>query len=387
MIYLLPIVLLLIGVVAYDHKHLASWRGVWLFVCWLSIVLVAGLRYQVGGDTLSYMYDFDCVMVPICDLTWELIQANPYNLLWVLLNAVCKQCWNDFVLVQLVHAVIVNTAVVYFFAKHTQRVFTALFFYVLCYFLFYNTEIMRASLAMAVFLFGFSTLEKRQWLRYLLVMVIAFGFHSESILMLLFPLAFLLAKIPINWKSVLAIMAGSFVLLGCLLFLPYLSGLFALSSRFAMFVQYIEMGSTLNIFGKLQYFLLVIPWVLVLLLCRHIDQPLMRGLLILAIILSVPMMEYHVIFSRATDFIKPACIVCLAQGIGYCYEHPSLPLRWVKYLAIAGMFGLSAQSLLTGEKGFEFYRRYFPYHSYFESRTLDDQQRIQMMQKTVILEQ
>lgn len=384
MIYLIPILLTLIGVVVYDYKQVASFRGVWVGVSWLSLVLIAGLRYQVGGDTLTYMSDFQYIIVPLQDLTWDLIVENYYNVLWVVFNSACKSIWDDFTMVQLVHAVVVNSAVVYFFARHTKHIFTALFFYTVCFFLFYNTEIMRASLAMAVFLFGFSTLEKKQWLRYLLVMVIAYGFHSEALVMLLFPVCHLLGRVHINIRTVSLLAGIAVAMMGLLVFLPYVATLLHLTERFAVFSHYIEYQSRLNIFGKMQYLALLVPWVLVLFMNKKTEYPLLRGMLVLFLMLSLPMLEYQVLFTRVTDFLKPACVVCLANGIWYVYGHKERALRIVGVLAIAGVLVVAVRDQLAGESGYEFYRRYFPYHHYWDSKTLDDKERQDMMNNVII---
>jgi len=376
---------LLVGVVLYDGLEYPHWRGVLSAVCWLSLVLIAGLRYQVGGDTLSYMEDYKWVL-PLQDVTWNYLAQERYNALWVLLNAACKSISYEFVLLQMVHALFVNSAIFYFFKRYSKRFFTAVLVYAVLYFFFYNMEIMRASMAMAVFLFGFSTLEKKQWLRYLLVVVVAFGFHSEAIVMLILPICHWLGKVEVNLRNVVVILAAALVTMVVLLVLPRFTGVLNMTDRLSMFSQYIEADNTLNIFGKARYFLMVVPWLLVLLLCRDTEEGLLRGMLVLSIFFTVPMMEYHVLFSRMNDFLKPACIVCLSNGLAYYYAHRSEGLRVVKIAAVVSVLLLAPNDLSMGEADFKMWKRYWPYHSYLEYHEVEDAARKTMMENTEIFQ-
>ena len=59
MIYLLVFILLLVPVVKYDLMAKTGGERGWFCFNLVVLILLAGLRYRVGGDTLMYMSIYD----------------------------------------------------------------------------------------------------------------------------------------------------------------------------------------------------------------------------------------------------------------------------------------------------------------------------------------
>lgn len=116
------------------------------------LILIAGLRWRIGGDTVVYAREFYYAhdILGLTKTDFASVQRMP---LWVLLNATCKTLWNNFLLVQFVVALF-NISVIGCFIKKTCP--SLRFFILFCYFIgMYkgqNMEFLRESISVGFFL-------------------------------------------------------------------------------------------------------------------------------------------------------------------------------------------------------------------------------------------
>lgn len=143
-------------------------------------------RYRVGIDTLNYIEHYEWI-TPFRDISIKDIftQFEPLN---TLIRSIAKNISSDFVIYQILHVVILNTLIARFILRNTRHILWALFFYFILAALYFNTEIMRESLAVAVFINGYKYIEKKQWLKYYLCAFIALGFHTSALIVFIVPL-------------------------------------------------------------------------------------------------------------------------------------------------------------------------------------------------------
>ncbi|NAW51359.1 hypothetical protein GNY06_08180 [Elizabethkingia argentiflava] len=221
-----------------------------LFICF------AGIRYRVGGDTLAYIKYFD--EMPTVDELASIDYLNSeYNPLWYVLNAIIKFIYNDFIFFQIVHAVIINTSIFYFFKKYSpNNKFTLVFFYFLFYYLYFNTEILRESLALSAFVLGYKYLLKKKWKQYYVLCIFCFLIHTSAII--LFVLPFLQRKIKLIYLISIALFLA---LMGSI-------NLVELIKSFNLPTQIIlksrsYLGREINIFGMLMQTVVVMPIIIV----------------------------------------------------------------------------------------------------------------------------
>lgn len=155
------------------------------------------LRYRVGIDTLNYMEGYQWVK-PIDKTSFAEIfaQFEPLN---VLLRSLAKGISDDFVIYQIFHVVLLNALIARFILKHTKNILFALFFYFLLAALYFNTEILRESLAVAVFINAYDYMKQNKWLKYYACIVVAIGFHTSAIITLLMPLSNMLRLNKLFW--------------------------------------------------------------------------------------------------------------------------------------------------------------------------------------------
>ena len=81
MIYLFVFILLLIPVVKYDLMAKTGGERGWFCFNLVVLILLAGLRYRVGGDTLMYMSIYDD-LPSLADLKYFDFAEADFNPLW-----------------------------------------------------------------------------------------------------------------------------------------------------------------------------------------------------------------------------------------------------------------------------------------------------------------
>lgn len=185
MIYLFIFLYLLYLTIHYDILEKKAYKWIHYNIVIILLILVAGLRWRVGSDTVQYAQDFyychDLLHLELAD--FESINRMPF---WVLLNATCKSIWNNFVLVQLVVSTISLGATGYFIKKVSPSV---CFFVLLCYYLSRFTalqmEVMRESMAVSFFLLGILAINEKKYRRALMFSICAIMFQIFSVIAIL----------------------------------------------------------------------------------------------------------------------------------------------------------------------------------------------------------
>ena len=207
MIYIATLFLLLLLSFCYDINGKKKNRDFWYNAMLVAFILIAGLRWRIGLDTTNYLGHFYHEYPTLDHFSFE-----DYNIakspLYVLINSFVKSLGGRFYVVQIIQATFVNTLVFKFIKKHSQYIFTCLFFYAISCYTTYNMETMRASMGVVVCFFANDyVLEKKWWKAYTLF-IIAFLFHAEVIVMFILPLFFFLR---FNKIGVLFLIASFFV--------------------------------------------------------------------------------------------------------------------------------------------------------------------------------
>ena len=190
MIYLVILLVILSLTLHFDAKGKVPPNNSYYWGIYVLLVLLMGLRYRIGGDTLAYMEYYKTVLSVEKLNEAYFAQAHKefgYGVLWTVFCSVCKWFTNSFVLFQFVHAIIVNGVVFRFFLKHSKYVFANILFYYVFYFLTLNTEILRESLAICVFLLSIDAFFDKKWIKYYVYVFIAAQFHLSAYILLIVP--------------------------------------------------------------------------------------------------------------------------------------------------------------------------------------------------------
>lgn len=194
MIYFIVFAILLGFTIAFDHSYNGTSkkysRKVAVVVSFIMLSLLAGLRYRVGTDTLSYMDEY------YGDPSSYF--RDKYLFGWYLLISVCKSLHLSFYVVQLILAFFTNYAVITFLKRYANHFFSSLLLYYVIVYPALNFEILRQGICISIFLLSFAFLDNKSYIKYLICVGIACLFHYSALALLLVPLV---TWIPINKKS------------------------------------------------------------------------------------------------------------------------------------------------------------------------------------------
>ncbi len=151
------------------------------------ISLLFGLRYHIGGDSFLYEEDFESLphLDELMDQEWNLLTYQPG---WYVINALIKSIVDEFWFFTLIHCSIVTVIVFWFINKYTKYRFIASFIFFTLLSITYYTEILRESLSICMFLLSIPYLEKKKWIKYYTLTLLAFSFHLSAIITFFVPL-------------------------------------------------------------------------------------------------------------------------------------------------------------------------------------------------------
>lgn len=226
LIYILILLLFIILMIRFDVNHnMKGKRAAFIFEA-IILILLFGLRYRVGGDSLMYEDEWD-ILPSLDELRRMDLFSQKAQPLFYLLVALLKEVGGNFVLFQIVHAIIVNTVFFSVINRYGDKKFTAVILYYLFMSLNSNTEILREALAVAVFLLSLKSFVSRKWVSYYLYCVVAIGFHISALMCLLLPLVYSISIKPWKIKKLLLI-SLAFVVLS-VVYVNYLPSLASLS--------------------------------------------------------------------------------------------------------------------------------------------------------------
>lgn len=224
MIYLFLIIIFCLPIFL-KNKFPFLGSNTWYWGQCVLLILVAGLRLVVGGDTQTYMSDFDRYPT-IDEFTVFHFALFRYQPLWILLNVLAKSIYPEFFVLQIILACIVNPVTFYIIQKETDKKFEVAIVYLLFQFLYLNCEIMRETFSICIFYFAFGYLIKHKWLKYYGLCILAFLFHDAAAFYFILPLFLLIltkeftTRFTIVLAVVLLIFANPLILSKLLFFLP-----------------------------------------------------------------------------------------------------------------------------------------------------------------------
>lgn len=248
MIYFFVVLLLLFLVYHYDIQGKKRRLKFWYNFVLIIFILIAGLRYRLGIDTLNYTYHFYHDVPLIREWDWDniTIASDP---LFVLLNSIVLSLDGYFYIVQLVQAAFVNILLFLYIKKHSPYIYTCVFFYFLWEFFAYNMEIMRAGMAIVICLYANDYVLQKKYVKCILLYLLASLFHFSAIVFILTPF-FMILRFDV-WGVLLiffSFISGVFVSTIIEGYLPLLNAV--ASDKMEMYLDDgYSLADNLNIFG------------------------------------------------------------------------------------------------------------------------------------------
>lgn len=187
MIYFIVLFLLLILTIRYDINGKTEYRDQWYNAVLVILILIAGLRFRLGEDTINYLYMFYYDFPVLLDLDIDTILSSGQPPLWILLNSIVKTLGGRFFVVQLIEAAILNVLMLKYFKKHSPYPFACTALYFFWRYQWYSMVVMKAAIALSVILYANDFFLEKKYLKGFLLVLIATGFHQSSILLVIIP--------------------------------------------------------------------------------------------------------------------------------------------------------------------------------------------------------
>lgn len=241
----------------------------WINLLLIILIAIPALRYRVGGDTLSYMDEYN-EMPSLSNLNiYKDYIASRYQPLWILFVASLKSVSPNFLLLQIIHAVIVNTIIFYILKKNCKYIFLAIFLYYIYAYFKFNFEILREALAICVIGLSINSCIQKKWFKYYLHAIVAYSIHDSALIMFFLPFLFS-KKINVVSGIIITIVSIIFFIYSKQIFDTFFSYNF-LSDKFILRAfMYIESNQAFSIQGVLYYVLIYVLFpILVYYIGRH----------------------------------------------------------------------------------------------------------------------
>ena len=372
LIYVVIFLFLLIPVIRFDLMKIEGNKNLWFYSSLVILILLAGLRYRVGGDTLLvYMHVFERYPT-IRELSTFDFKTAEYNPLWYIFNAPFATL-KSFTLFQIAHAIVVNSTFFWFFRKYAPTAyFTAILVYYFGYYVYFNMEILRESLCLCLMLLAYPFLEKRRFIPYYMLCIVALFMHMSAVVMFVIPLTLIFKRDNI-WISIIV-----FITLVCMLsvfdLISFLLNIAFEGSIASNINSYLHRERP-NIFGVIVQFLTMLPFLLITIVRNRNnyenDKTIGAMMLGLVAIQTVGMIIADVV--RFGNYLVPFGIVFIVNTFYLHYWDLKLchfKTRIIMYGALFVYFACLARYYLRDRSedypGGRFYHIYVPYHSVFD---------------------
>ncbi len=182
-------ILLILLAIRYDFNGQTIGRNFCYSAVLVILVLVAGLRWRLGVDTMEYISRFYYVYP-----TFDKLSASDFGLgsdpFYMLINVFVKSLGGRFYMVQIIEAAIVNVLVFKYIKKHTPFIFSCVLFFFFISYINYTMEVMRGSISIAICLFGNDYILEKKRLKGYGLYLIALMFHFQTIVLFILPMFF-----------------------------------------------------------------------------------------------------------------------------------------------------------------------------------------------------
>lgn len=368
-IYILIFLYLLFLAYIYDVRGAHKGLSFHYKISCIILILVAGLRYRIGFDTINYMESFTSALS-----LRELVHGVEFtgDLLWVYMVALSKEICNDFFMVQLIQAIIVNCTVFWFVKRHSIKPFVSILLYFLLGWWNLCFEAMREAIAVAFFLFALDALlsGKGAKVYYLRVWPAIFA-HTFGFVTLFFPL------IKFLKTKKIVIFAGIFLMAMVFMVKDYMNDLLLLmemtsdlaSGKAAKYMDSDVYGvSNMSLGGLVSLFIgNILPALYIIILLARSQNKAVWNIIpfVLAYIFICVLKTQVPIFYRFLNYFEILVIVAFSNAL-YLERRRfrrRVAVMLVTLMVLVRMYSLTAYDVGTNVKA---YNRYVPYNSIFQ---------------------
>ncbi len=363
-VYIVPFFITILAAIKYDiggHQDIKQ-KIIWYFLYGYLILLI-GLRYKVGGDTLVYMEEY----VWRKNLSeWTFSWQDYYEPFYTLLCALTKTISDDFVVFQIVHAILLNSCLFYFISKSTNYRFTALLFCFIYYYLYFSTEILRESLAILIFVLNYKNFEKKKWGKYYFGVLIAILFHISAVVLVAFPL---FRGLKFNWKYLILLFFSIVLFANINSFFSLFTNADKIGYKLMLYEDNLLikggfLGTLLTIFSFCRF--TVIPLFFYLWMKKILKlKPQYESMICLYTLLGIGVWFNSVIFERFPNYITPLFFISVANVLVDSLKKKASISR-----KMMGVVFFCLIIIVYGTFPARIYMRWIPYYSIFNPHSV-----------------
>lgn len=367
MIYLFLLIVFSIPVFFKDKLPFFE-KPYWYWGECILLILVAGLRLVVGGDTQTYMMDFDTYPT-LDELSIFHFAIFRYQPLWILFNCAAKTIYPEFFVVQIILACIINPIAFYIIKKETEKKYEVAILYLLFQFLYFNCEIMRDSISICLFYFAFDFYIKRKWISYYAISFLAFLFHDAALFYFIMPFFYPIINKEFTPKYALMIsvfmlvFTNPIILSKLLFFLPE-----GRIDSFKEAYSTMEIGSVLGIIRGVIDVLLV--YYIIVVVRGKVSYKVYTGLKMF-FVLHIMGLVMPIFSSRVSNCFTLFYYISWVEFL-YIMRNKIVTSIYCVFMCITftRTYFLDVTSQVVSKPSsdrYYFYERYYPYYSIFET--------------------
>lgn len=354
--YLLIIIVTIIFI-RYNQIMAKNTRIFSMFIILIAIILLMGLRYNVGIDTINYTYSYKNIPNILNLSSIDLIgsRSEPG---YLIISSICKYFTNDFCLLQLVMTAITNTCIFIFIYQRCRNPFLGVLIYFILAFLYFTTEVIRESAAVGIFLLNYRNIENRRWIKYYFLCIISICFHYSAIITFFIPLAHHIKLSPIYFILIIG-------LISIAPFIDFINQALNITLIADKVQSYSRIASNVNLNFRLAFFIrLGIPALIILIVSRyrniHIKY---ESMILLHLLLCAGIFAIPIIFSRLTNYTLLFIVITIAN-IQYNLKSRNF------------LIALLLITLSQSHYYLQMYRAWIPYVSIFDKHNVKERERL-----------
>lgn len=174
-----------------DRKVSDKLWNFWFIAIFFALILLAGLRYRIGIDTILLRGEFEMYMAKLDPhATSRISQIKFGEPRHFLIVAYLKSLGIDMWLWQILCACALNIPLAIAIRKNTDKWFSAILFYLMFAFIMLNFETMLEGAATGMLIWALGDIRKGRLWNYYLKLLIGMFFHLSIIVMVLLPLIY-----------------------------------------------------------------------------------------------------------------------------------------------------------------------------------------------------
>ncbi|MDE6006907.1 MAG: EpsG family protein [Muribaculaceae bacterium] len=323
------------------------------------LIIIFGIRYKVGVDTMNYMGSYD--LTPTYDqfktIDWTTSLREPgYLVISILCRSVTKEFW----LLQLVMAAITNIGIFIFISRACRNPFVGLLLYYFMACGYFTTDILRESAAIGIFLYNYRNIHRKKWGNYYGLCILSICFHYSALITLIIPFFIRLHANWVYWT----------IFIGLTLSAPLLENINNLITVAALVSRtsgYIAQGENVNLNFRIANLIhLFFPTLLVIIFNKRYNlkyanmNMVWLQLLFCAGVFSIP-----IIFQRLTNYTLLFVVTGLSQLLSAGKIITTLKIGIIGILCISYSFYYYTNLY-----------RWYPYVSILNKRTIPEREDI-----------